>query len=251
MKKRELNEIETAECAELKRIFNSKKEELKLTQYKLAEAVGVTQSAVNHYLNGTNALNASIASQFAKILQIPVSDFSLRLAEEISSMSIGIDGDKLLALQADNLDTNTITLNLYDVSASCGHGVVNPDYPQLLRSIEIPNDALFELLGTNNLTNVQLMPPDGDSMEPTIPQKSITLIKTDVSKFQTGGIYLFTFDGYTYIKRLSRGKGGAIHATSDNRHYAKSDFLINPKEADKFHIHGKFWKVLPLDFLDL
>ncbi|WP_232469650.1 helix-turn-helix domain-containing protein [Neisseria gonorrhoeae] len=32
----------------------------------MAEAVGVTQSAVNHYLNGTNALNASIASQFAK-----------------------------------------------------------------------------------------------------------------------------------------------------------------------------------------
>ncbi|WP_232469649.1 hypothetical protein [Neisseria gonorrhoeae] len=26
-------------------------------------------------------------------------------------------------------------------------GLVNPDYPQLLRSIEIPNDALFELLG--------------------------------------------------------------------------------------------------------
>lgn len=172
-------------------------------------------------------------------------------ADVVSPEHFGIENMTITNLPSISKGRETTTINLFDVSASCGHGVVNPDYPQLLRSIEIPNDALFELLGTNNPTNVQLMPPDGDSMEPTIPQKSITLIKTDVNEFQTGGIYLFTFDGYTYIKRLSRGKGGAIHATSDNRHYAQSDFLINPEEADKFHIHGKFWKVLPLDFLDL
>lgn len=172
-------------------------------------------------------------------------------ADVVSPEHFGIENMTITNFPTISKGQDTTTLNLYDVAASCGHGVVNPDYPQLLRSIEIPNDALFDLLGTSNLTNVQLMPPDGDSMEPTVPAKSVALIRTDVSDFAAGGVYLFTFQGYTYIKRLSRGKAGVIHATSDNRHYAPSDFLITPEEADKFHIHGKFWKVLPLDFLDI
>ena len=88
-------------------------------------------------------------------------------------------------------------------------------------------------------------------MEPTIPPKSITLIKTDVVEFESSGVYLFTFQGYTYIKRLARGKAGVIHVTSDNPIYSKSDFVIEPSEFDDLFIHGKFWKVLPLDFLDI
>lgn len=146
---------------------------------------------------------------------------------------------------------NTTTLLLYDVAASCGHGHVNGDFPELLRSLEIPNTALQELLGTNNLKGVQLCPPDGDSMEPTIPRRSITLIKTDVAEFQNSGVYLITFQGYTYIKRLARGKGGIIFVTSDNPAYAKSDFQIIPDEYDELIVHGKFWKALPLEFIDL
>lgn len=146
---------------------------------------------------------------------------------------------------------DSTTLNLYDVAASCGQGHINPEFPDLLRSIELPNSALQELLGTANLKNVSLCPPDGDSMEPTIPRRSITLIKTDIAEFTNSGIYLITFQGYTYIKRLARGKGGVLHVTSDNPAYTKSNFDILPDEYDQLTVHGKFWKVLPLDFLDL
>ena len=145
----------------------------------------------------------------------------------------------------------TARLDLFDVAASCGSGHLNADYPELLHSLEIPKSALKELLGTDNLHGVKLMSPDGDSMEPTIPPKSITLIKTDVVEFELSGVYLFTFQGYTYIKRLARGKAGVIHVTSDNPIYGKSDFVIEPEEFDNLFIHGKFWKVLPLDFLDI
>lgn len=145
----------------------------------------------------------------------------------------------------------TARLDLFDVAASCGSGHLNADYPELLHSLEIPKSALKELLGTDNLHGVKLMSPDGDSMEPTIPPKSITLIKTDIVEFESSGVYLFTFQGYTYIKRLARGKAGVIHVTSDNPIYGKSDFVIEPEEFDDLFIHGKFWKVLPLDFLDI
>lgn len=66
MKKREISDIEKEECKLLKQLFNDRKKELGLSQAKIAGLIGVTQAAINHYLNGTNALNASIASEFAK-----------------------------------------------------------------------------------------------------------------------------------------------------------------------------------------
>lgn len=249
IKKRGLSETERGECAALKRIYEAKKKELKLTQHKVAKALHMSQSAVNHYLNGTNALNATAASGFAKLLQASISDFSIRLANEIDSMAASIDTERLVSSQHHISDT--ITLHQYDWAASCGHDVSNPDFPELLRTIEIPNDALQELLGTTNLANVHLMPPDGDSMEPTIPRRSITLIKTDTTEFKASGVYLITFAGYTYIKRMARGKYGIIKVTSDNPIYAQTDFDIEPGEYDQLTVHGKFWKTLPLDFLDI
>lgn len=87
MKKREISDIEKEECKRLKQIFNDRKKELGLSQEKIASLIGVTQAAINHYLNGTNALNASIASEFAKILGVPVGRFSWRLEKEINEMS--------------------------------------------------------------------------------------------------------------------------------------------------------------------
>lgn len=86
-KKRELTEMERAECAKLKEIFNNKKKELGITQAGLAERFEMTQPAVGHYLNGTNALNAQIASQFAEALQVSIADFSERLAKEIEQLA--------------------------------------------------------------------------------------------------------------------------------------------------------------------
>ena len=57
MKKREISDIEKEECKRLKQIFNDRKKELGLSQEKIAGLIGVTQAAINHYLNGTNALN--------------------------------------------------------------------------------------------------------------------------------------------------------------------------------------------------
>ncbi|RKV63464.1 MAG: XRE family transcriptional regulator, partial [Neisseria sp.] len=87
MKKREISDIEKEECKLLKQLFNDRKKELGLSQAKIADLIGVTQAAINHYLNGTNALNASIASEFAKVLGVPVGSFSWRLEKEINEMS--------------------------------------------------------------------------------------------------------------------------------------------------------------------
>ncbi|WMY91905.1 LexA family transcriptional regulator [Snodgrassella communis] len=215
-----------------------------VTQQDLADFANVSKGLVNQWFNGETGLGKKPLIEFEK-----KTNFSFQwLAEGSGNKYKSGTNNEIVGKTT---LSNTTILKQYDMRASCGFGSCNPDFPELLRTIEIPNNALVELLGTQNLNSVELMPPDGDSMEPTIPRRSITLIKTDIDKFQDSGVYLITFDGYTYIKRLARGKSGVIKVMSDNKRYADSDFDIKPDELDLLIIHGKFWKALPLDFIDI
>lgn len=220
------------------------------TQQQLADFAKVSKGLVNQWFKGNTGLGKKPLLEFEK-----KTNFSSQwLAEGLGSKYKNNRDNEISTTLSNTIvpsEGNTTVLKLYDIRASCGFGSCNTDFPELLRTIEIPNKALVELLGTQNLNGVELMPPDGDSMEPTIPRRSITLIKTYINKFQDSGVYLITFDGYTYIKRLARGKSGVIKVMSDNKQYADSDFDIKPDELDRLIIHGKFWKALPIDFIDI
>ncbi|MEQ4198772.1 XRE family transcriptional regulator [Pseudomonas syringae] len=84
-KRRDLSDIERAECAALNAIYKSKKKDLGLSQEKIAlEGLKASsQSAASHYLTGRNALNVEAAEVFSRYLQVPVSEFSQRLAKEM------------------------------------------------------------------------------------------------------------------------------------------------------------------------
>lgn len=248
-KKKPLTKEQIEECKKLKAIYEEKKKELNLNQFTTSERMGISQSGVNHYFNGVNALNVSAASDFAKMLQVPVEEFSPRLAHEIASMyeSITLEGLQRHTPQRQDV----VTLEILDISASCGNGVFNPEYPQLIRSLEIPVSDVIELLGTADLNGVQLMPPRGKSMEPTIPEKSIALIKTNIDYFNGDGVYFFTFQGAEYMKRISLKRDGILRVTSDNEVFKESNFDIEPHEHDDLIIRGRLWKCLPLTFIDL
>jgi SOS-response transcriptional repressor LexA len=86
MKKKPLFPDRIDECNALKTIFMAKRKELGLTQEKAAEALGMNQGSFSHYLNGRNSLNVEFAAKVAKLLQVPVSEFSPRLAGVIQKM---------------------------------------------------------------------------------------------------------------------------------------------------------------------
>ena len=88
-------------------------------------------------------------------------------------------------------------------------------------------------------------------MEPTIPAKSMCFIKTDIDVISSSGIYLFTFQGATFMKRLFLTKGNVIQVSSDNKLYEKGDFTIEADEQHELVIHGKLWKALSLDMINL
>ncbi len=84
--KKNLTTEQLDDAAKLKALYESKKKELGVTQYTIADELGITQGAVGHYLNGRNALNLSVAAAFAKILQVSISDFSPSLDAEAKKM---------------------------------------------------------------------------------------------------------------------------------------------------------------------
>ncbi|MEB0170047.1 XRE family transcriptional regulator [Pseudomonas sp. CCC4.4] len=74
------------ECSDAHDLFLSKKNELKLSQKKIADEAGMTPAAVNLYFKGINPLNTKFAAVLARMLDEPVSAFSQRLADEIAAM---------------------------------------------------------------------------------------------------------------------------------------------------------------------
>lgn len=91
MKKKPLTTEQLADASRLKSIFDIRKKDLGLSQETLAEFMGMGQSGVAQLLNGSNAINATHAAQFAKILGIKVDEFSPSLANEIAEMYAEVD----------------------------------------------------------------------------------------------------------------------------------------------------------------
>ena len=89
-KKKPLTPELLAECTAANAIFLSKKNDLNLTQKKVADAAGISPAAVAQYLNGTNPLNAKFAATLSRLIGEPVEKFSRRLAAEINAMSSAV-----------------------------------------------------------------------------------------------------------------------------------------------------------------
>ncbi|TWH63870.1 hypothetical protein LX59_03034 [Azomonas agilis] len=89
-KKKPLSDDLRAECVAANALFLSKKNELKLSQKKIADALGITPAGVSLYLSAVNPLNAKFAAAFARLIKEPVEAFSPRLAQEIAAIAKGM-----------------------------------------------------------------------------------------------------------------------------------------------------------------
>jgi len=84
--RRELTQEERAWQKNLRDIWERKKDELGLTQEKLAAKIGwKTQAAVTSYLNGRIPLNTDAKRKFAKALNVHVSEIDPDLQELIDN----------------------------------------------------------------------------------------------------------------------------------------------------------------------
>jgi AcrR family transcriptional regulator len=262
-KKRILPPDRLAECEAAHALFLSKKNELKLSQKKIADAAGITPAAVNLYFKGINPLNAQFAAVLARLIQEPVAAFSPRLAEEIRSLtsvpvkagdidyapsgtaadivrdmlnrsgrSLSEDARRrlLAAAQAED-DGGIIELDYYrpgavgdevwiahyDVRAAMGGGQIPHDYPEVLQDVRVSPQHLREMgVEFKEHYHLKIVTGWGQSMAPTIKHRDPLLVDISVREFVGDGIYMFSWEGHLYIKRLQWIGENRLKMISDN-----------------------------------
>lgn len=84
-------DVISSEAEAMKRIFNAKKKDLGLTQRELAIRFKVKPPSIFAYMNGQTPLNIKFAAFFAEQLQVPIDEFSPRMAVEYGKITGKID----------------------------------------------------------------------------------------------------------------------------------------------------------------
>lgn len=254
-----------AECEAAHALFLSKKNELKLSQKKIADAAGMTPAAVNLYFKGINPLNAQFAAVLARMIQEPVEAFSPRLAEEIrnlvgvpstkaevgeqnmnpgasaaeivremlnrSGKNLSEDARRRLLAVAEADDGGAIEVDYYrpgvvgdevwiahyDVRAAMGGGQIPHDYPEMLQDVRVSPQHLREMgVEFKEHFHLKMVTGWGQSMAPTIKHRDPLLVDISIREFVGDGIYMFSWEGHLYIKRLQWVGDDQIKMISDN-----------------------------------
>ncbi|MGS0941069.1 S24 family peptidase [Pseudomonas luteola] len=105
----------------------------------------------------------------------------------------------------------------YDVRAAMGGGQIASDYAEILRDVKVSESHLRELGVTYDDPNhLKIVTGWGQSMEPTIRHRDPLIVDASIREFTGDGIYLFSWQGLLYIKRLELIDGDHYEMISDN-----------------------------------
>jgi len=143
-------------------------------------------------------------------------------------------------------DKNNVRYIMLDAHAACGQGSINDDYPEVIRSIEMPIAVARRFIGRAD-SAVKIIQAMNDSMIPTINSKDLLFVDTSVTEFQGGeGVYLIFHGGGLLCKRLSF-VGRVLTVLSDNAKYPPWPW---EERFEDTRIIGRVLRALPLDFTD-
>lgn len=223
MTKRPLPPDRKEECLKLKAIFNAKKRDLKLTQEKLADLMSMNQSSVSHYLNAVNPLNTSVAADFARILEVQVSEFSPRLADEIEKLTAAANAWRKSseigkALQKREMDAPPIEqyvlIPQYNANERTVPGI-NDEHVGLTEGLVFRRGWLRRM--DVMLSGLFVVYADHDDMAPHISTGDVVLFDTHQREPEDKQIYLLQRpDGAISLKRLIHQMSGSWVIRSDN-----------------------------------
>lgn len=105
----------------------------------------------------------------------------------------------------------------YDVRAAMGGGQIPHDYPEMLQDVRVSPQHLREMgVEFKEHFNLKMVTGWGQSMAPTIRHRDPLLVDISVREFTGDGIYMFSWEGHLYIKRLQWMGDDRFKMISDN-----------------------------------
>lgn len=202
----------------------------KMTILELATQIGGDVGNLSRLERGKQGYSDASLKRIAEALNVSVSDLfsNDETSDTVNAYSIN-------AFQSGGRD-NVYRVELLDFSASAGDGEQSKDVIEIIKSIEYEPEYAKVMLGNRPSSIVKLINVRGDSMSGTMESGDAIYVDISVNYFDGDGVYVFDFNGDTYVKRLQRIKN-ILYVISDNPHY--KEWHITPEEIDMFHISGK------------
>ena len=123
----------------------------------------------------------------------------------------------------------------YDVRGAMGGGEVPHDYPEMLQDVRVSPQHLREMgVEFKEHFHLKVVTGWGQSMAPTIKHRDPLLVDVTIREFSGDGIYLFSWQGHLYIKRLQIIDEDHFEMISDNdmhrpRQIRKDDTYIQAR----------------------
>ena len=137
---------------------------------------------------------------------------------------------------------NTIRVEILDIEASAGNGTFLTRSEQGLLAQEFDLDFFRRQFGRTDAKNLKIIAVKGDSMAPTLESGDLLYVDVAENYFSADGLYVFTFDDHTFIKRLQK-RGKELWAISDNK--TQYDPWQIPQD-EPLYVHGRVVFSLPM-----
>lgn len=218
MKKKPLTSEQIADAQRLKALYEAKKKPLGLSQETIADELNIGQSAVASMLNGVNALNTSNAAAFAKILQVPVSEFSPSIAEEIAIMAQSLKSDDFEYAGKPRIGAVPVV----------GEAILGVD--GMIDMVEIRAGWLQIYSADKDAYGLKVK---GDSMHPRIQSGEFVVIEPNTHVHSGDEVFVRTLDGHNMIKVMTKTRDGSYQFSSINNEH--KPITLDPREVEKMH----------------
>lgn len=206
----------------------------------LAKIYDIDTSFISQIRNGRSSFGENAARNLEEKLGLPH-----RYFEPDSELAASVNHD--VSLNPYNL----VKIPILDARAMCGSGAYNDDNPEILGYHEFPEEYLRSKGLPVNGDGVYIISSDGDSMAPTIPDKTPLLVNTKEKDFDsliTGKVYVFCANGSVVCKRVFINLDGTIVLRSDNPDKSTyPDQVVTRNVFDDFSVIGRL-KTALVDF---
>ena len=203
-----------------------------ISQAELARLIGIKQPSVFKILNGETR-NPKKILEIATALN--VDPHWLKTGEGDPDPSYRI------VEVSEPQNPNTVRIDILDMEASAGNGAYLSPTEQGLLSQEFDLTFFRQQFGRADAKHLKLITVKGDSMAPTLESGDLLYVDISENYFAADGLYVFTFDGQTFIKRLQK-VGKEMLVISDNPTYKEWTFT----QDDDVFIHGRVIFSMPM-----
>ncbi|KAG1454260.1 hypothetical protein G6F57_015542 [Rhizopus arrhizus] len=147
------------------------------------------------------------------------------------------DSNPSPTVSAPEIPAGYVRFHMMEGQASGGGGMVNQDFPAVLREVDVAEWQVRSQIGfLPEEGRVQLITVHGDSMYPDIRTGDVLMVDTARRFFEGDGVYLINLNGYTMVKRLQMLPNG-LHIVSTNPKYQSA--VLPAGEVDTLHVAGR------------